>query len=74
MNHKHENLWLLKKCKFILCIFILFNSFHLFIGSKLTLTQSEHKGSKCCHAHFKIALFKIFLLMDAIKILVYCLL
>jgi hypothetical protein len=42
MNLKHEILWSLKKCKlYILCTLILFNPFHLTIGSKLTLIRNE---------------------------------
>jgi hypothetical protein len=42
MNHKHEAIWPLKNCKlYTLCTFILSNSPHLTIGSKLILTQNE---------------------------------
>jgi hypothetical protein len=42
MNHKHESLWLLKKCKlYILCTLILSSPFHLIIGSRLILTQNN---------------------------------
>ncbi len=49
MNHKHEALWPLKHCKlYILCTLILFNPFHLTIGSTLILTQNELWIPKCC--------------------------
>jgi hypothetical protein len=42
MNHKHEALWPLKNCKlYIICTLVLSNPFHLTIGSRLILIQSE---------------------------------
>jgi len=35
MNHKYETLWLLKNYKlYTMCTLILFNPFHLTVGSK----------------------------------------
>jgi hypothetical protein len=42
MNHKHETLWPLKNYKlYIMCTLILFNPFHLIVGSKEYLIQNE---------------------------------
>jgi hypothetical protein len=63
MNHKHEALWLLKRCTlYILCTLILSKSLHLTIGSSLTLIQNELWVLKFCHAHFKVvfSMFKVF--------------
>jgi hypothetical protein len=55
MNLKHEALWPLKNYKlYIVYALILYNSFHLIIGSRLILTQSELLVLKCCHANFKV--------------------
>jgi hypothetical protein len=58
MNHKHEALWLLKRCTlYILCTLILSNYLHLTIVSSLTLIQNELWVPKCCHAHSKVLFF-----------------
>jgi hypothetical protein len=55
INHKHETMWSLKKCMLcILCTMILFNPFHLIIGSRLTLTQSELLKFKMFYPYLKI--------------------
>ncbi len=62
-HHKHEALWLFKKCMlYILSTFILFNPLYLTIGWGLTFIQNQLWAPKCCHAHFKvfILIFKIF--------------
>jgi hypothetical protein len=62
-HHKHEALWLLKKCTlYTLCTLILFNPLHLTIGWDLTFIQNELWVPRCCHAHSKvfILMFKIF--------------
>ncbi len=66
MNHKHEALWLLKKCTlYILCTLILSNPLHLTIGWSLILIQNKLWITKCCRAHSEVFnfMFKIYFLI-----------
>ncbi len=70
MNHKHEALWPLKRCRlYILCI--LSNSFHLTIGSSLTLIQNEFWIPKYCFAHLILFFLCLRFPKIAIKISLY---
>ncbi len=55
MNHKHEALWLLKKCNlYVLHVHWFYPiSLHLTIRSRLILTQNELWISNCFHANSK---------------------
>jgi hypothetical protein len=74
LNHKHEALWLLKRCTlYILCTLILSKFFHITIGSSLTSIQNGLWVPKCCLSHFKVFFFLCLgFLKNVIKISIYC--
>jgi len=67
MNHKHEAIWPLKKCKWYI---LFYPPFQLVIGLRLILIQNELWVSKCYHANSKV-FFLCLGLKDIIKILAY---
>jgi hypothetical protein len=76
MNHKHEALWLLKRCTlYILCTLILSKFLHLTIGSSSILIQNELWVPISCHAHSKVffLMFKVSKKChQSFNLLVYC--
>jgi hypothetical protein len=73
MNHKHEALWLLKKCMLhTLFTLILSNLFHLTIGSSLTLIQMNFEFPNVVMHILNFIFLCLEFSKNAIKILTYC--